>query len=263
MVKKWILIAVLAACILPLGGVRAQAVRGDEAFFRANQDFREGRYAEAARGYQGLVASGQANGHVYYNLGNAWLKMDRPGAAILNYERARLLIPRDADLAFNLSYALDRASDAPAPQGQALSSAVFWLRSFNLPELFWVFAALHVLLTASTAFWLFRRSDAAYYVLMACIFAWFAGALFFGLKYCQAASDDRAVVISKTAEALAGPEAGDTVLFRLREGTTVARERAEGQWVLVSLPGGKRGWMKGADVEGVVDGNLESRLLPF
>jgi hypothetical protein len=262
-VKKMILIMVLAACLLPYEPASAQGGTGDEAFFRANQDFRDGRYAEAARGYGELVAFGQAGGHVYYNLGNAMLKMNRPGLAILNYERAMILIPRDADLAFNLSMALDRRTNGVAPPGHTLSPVLFWLQSFNLAELFWAFAAFHAILFASLLLRLFRRSDWSYYLLMVCIFAWFAGALSFGLKYYQTASDHRAVVVSKTADALAGPEAGDTVLFRLHEGTFVTRERAESDRVLVSLPDGKRGWMKAHDVEGIVDRNLKAGLLLF
>jgi tetratricopeptide (TPR) repeat protein len=262
-VKKLMLIIAVAACLLPCGNARTQGREGDEVFSRANQDFREGRYAEAVHGYGELVASGQANGHVYYNLGNAELKTGRPGQAILNYERAMLLIPRDKDLAFNLTVALDRKDGTDSPPGQALSSVLFWLQSFNLPELFWIFALFHVLLFSSLLLWLFRRGDLTYYILMMCLFAWFMGALSFGLKYYQTASDKRAVVVAKTAEALAGPEAGDTVLFRLHEGAYAAIERREADRVLVSLPGGKRGWMKAADVEGIVDRNLSARLLPF
>jgi hypothetical protein len=257
------LILIMALFLLASGMARAQGRTGDEVFFKANQDFREGRYAEAARGYGELVSSGQADGHVYYNLGNAMLKMNRPGSAILDYERARLMIPRDADLAFNLSIALDKSSDAAGPPAKALSSVFFWLQSFSLPELFWLFALFHVLLFASGAFWLFRRTDWSYYLLLVCSFAWFTGVLSYGMKYYEIATDRRAVVVSPTADGLAGPEAGDTVLFRLHEGAYVTRERSEPSWVLVSLPGGKRGWMKAADVEGILDRNLRARLLPF
>ena len=77
------------------------------------------------------------------------------------------------------------------------------------------------------------------------------------------ASDRRAVVVSKTADVLAGPETGDTVLFRLPEGTYVVRERSEPSWILVSLADGKRGWMKARDAGEIVDRNLKARLLPF
>ena len=53
---------------------------------------------------------------LFYDLGNACIKSDRLGEAILWYERARLLSPRDEDVGANLHFASrgrkDRESDA-------------------------------------------------------------------------------------------------------------------------------------------------------
>ena len=38
-----------------------------------------------------------------YNVGNAYARAGKPGLAVLNYERARLLTPDDPDLAANLA----------------------------------------------------------------------------------------------------------------------------------------------------------------
>jgi tetratricopeptide (TPR) repeat protein len=261
--KKLMLILIAVSCLAFSATAWARNGTGDEAFFKANQDYRAGRYEEAAGGYRELAASGGANGHVYYDLGNALLKEGRPGEAILNYQRAALLIPRDADLAFNRTMALDQAGVAGAPPGEAFSSVFFWLPLLSMPEAFAIFAGLHALLFGALTLRLFLRRDWSYYLLMVCFFAWFTGALTFGLKYMATATDHRAVVVAKKADALAGPEKGDTVLFRLQEGAFANIERADGAWVLVSLPDGKRGWMKAAEVKGIVDRNLEARLLPF
>ncbi len=130
---KRVLLLTVLALLLPGLVWAAQALSGapEEVFFRANQSFREGRYVEAAQDYGLLVESGNAGGHIYYNLADAFFKMNSLGKAILNYERARLFIPRDEDLAFNLLYALDKRTDAVAPPGQPLSEALFWLGSFS------------------------------------------------------------------------------------------------------------------------------------
>ena len=39
-----------------------------------------------------------------YNLGNTYARQGKPGMAVLNYERARLLSPNDADIDANLDY---------------------------------------------------------------------------------------------------------------------------------------------------------------
>ena len=43
-----------------------------------------------------------------YNLGNAYARTGKPGLAVLNYERARLLDPSDPDLETNLRHVRDR-----------------------------------------------------------------------------------------------------------------------------------------------------------
>ena len=43
---------------------------------------------------------------LFYNLGNACFKSDRLGEAILWYERARLLSPRDEGIGANLHFSL-------------------------------------------------------------------------------------------------------------------------------------------------------------
>src|SRR3989304_5337713 len=84
----------------------------EELFFQANQAYKSGNYEEASKIYSELIINGPVSGHIYYNLGNSSFRQGDLGAAILNYERAKTLIPRDADLAFNLGYARERIRDA-------------------------------------------------------------------------------------------------------------------------------------------------------
>ena len=80
----------------------AKMTSAAELYITANRDYNEGRYQKAIEGYLRLFDSGYVNGHLYYNLGNAYFRSGQLGRAILNYKRAELLIPRDADLNFNL-----------------------------------------------------------------------------------------------------------------------------------------------------------------
>jgi len=99
----------------------------EELYFEANRAYKEDRYPEAIDGYLQLIGQGYVNGHLYYNLGNAYFRAGQIGRAILNYKRARLLIPRDADLNFNLHYALDQTQDAISADQNFLNQAFFWL----------------------------------------------------------------------------------------------------------------------------------------
>ncbi|MEY2547835.1 MAG: hypothetical protein QOD64_417, partial [Verrucomicrobiota bacterium] len=60
----------------------------DDVFAKANQAYAEGRYEEAANGYESLVSSGGRHPNLFYDLGNAKYRLGDFGQAILNYERA-------------------------------------------------------------------------------------------------------------------------------------------------------------------------------
>jgi len=111
---------------------RSQPNGWGEHFFRANQACKEGRFQDAVDEYERLIHAGHENGHIYYNLGNAYFRLERIGYAILNYERARAMIPRDADLNFNLRYARDQIQDAIEEPQDLMMMAFFWMESLSM-----------------------------------------------------------------------------------------------------------------------------------
>jgi tetratricopeptide (TPR) repeat protein len=229
--------------------LHAQTNGWEELFVRANQAFKEGQYQKAVDGYEQLIQSGHQNGHLYYNLGNAYFRIGDLGEAILNYERARILIPRDADLSFNLRNAQDQMQDAIAQSHDFIRMTFFWLDSVSLNELFWSFAILNILFWTSLLTRLFFRSEWNYYLPLILVVLWLIVGLSFGLKWYQVETDDRAVILEKEVNILAGPDENDTVLFKLHEGSIVHHERSEDGWYLVSLPDKKRGWIEAEAVE--------------
>jgi tetratricopeptide (TPR) repeat protein len=98
-------------CLACLCGAAASAwADGPETFDRANAMFEAGDFAGAAAAYQEILVEHGPRAPVYYNLGNSHLRMGDYGPAILAYERARLLAPRDPDLKSNLALARKTAA---------------------------------------------------------------------------------------------------------------------------------------------------------
>jgi tetratricopeptide (TPR) repeat protein len=244
------LILVSIAMIFVLGlHAGAQSSEWEKLFFKANQSFEEDRYQDAVDGYQRLIRAGHASGHVYYNLGNSYFRLNRLGQTILNYERARLLMPRDADLNFNLRHARDQIRDVIVESQGLIQMAFFWLDALSLNELFWGFAVLNVLFWGTLLTRLFYRSEWNYYLSVLLVVFWFIGGVSFGLKWYQVETDDRAVILEQEANILAGPDIKDTILFKLHEGAIVHHERSEDGWSLIRLQDNKRGWVKAESVE--------------
>ncbi|MDY6880711.1 MAG: hypothetical protein V2J25_04695 [Desulfatiglans sp.] len=228
---------------------RAQTEEGAEIFVQANQAFKADRFDEAAEGYKRLLHSGYQSGHLYYNLGNAYFKSDRLGRAILNYKRARLLIPRDADLNFNLSQALDRVVDDVPEEKSFVTMTFFWLDSLTLAELFFGFALINVFFWGILFIRLFIRVEWTYYAAFVLLIFWIVSGTSFGLKWYQIATNDRAVILHEEVSVMAGPDANDTILFKLHEGTTIRHERSEDGWSLVRLSKDRRGWVPSDSIE--------------
>jgi tetratricopeptide (TPR) repeat protein len=224
----------------------------EDLFFTANRSYKEGRFQEAADGYLRLLGSGLKNGHVYYNLGNAYLRLNELGRAILYYERARLLIPRDADLNFNLRYAHDQTLDAIPVSQSVISQSFFWLNNLTFLELFGAFVILNFAFFLILFTRLFYRAEWTYYVFLVLLIFTIISAISVSLKWYQLRTDDRAIVLKKEVDVLSGPDPQDTVLFKLHEGAIVNNERSEDGWVLVHLSEEKRGWVQSKDLERII-----------
>jgi len=113
-----------------------------EALFReANAAFREANelmasdpqeagdlYEKAILRYERIIRDGGIrNGKLYYNLGNAYFRIDDLGRAILNYRRAEELRPNDANLLQNLEFARQRRTDRiEASGGDRVAEIVFF-----------------------------------------------------------------------------------------------------------------------------------------
>jgi len=239
-------------CFFASDTIALQTSESEELFFSSNQAYRQGRFQEAIDGYSQLIRSGHKDGNLYYNLGNAYFRMDQLGRAILNYERAHLLMPGDADLNFNLSYARDKTQDAVPESQDLVSMTFFWLKDLSLAKLLWGFLVLNLLFWTALLIRLFSRFEWTYYASLISLILWIIAGISFGLKWHELNTDDRAVILKQEVNILAGPDIRDTVLFKLHAGTIVHYERSEDGWSLVRLPDKKRGWVKAGAVETVI-----------
>jgi tetratricopeptide (TPR) repeat protein len=218
-----------------------------ELFARANSLYEAGNYQGAADEYGKLVQRGYRGGNLYYNLGNAYLKLDRKGSAILYYKKALLLLPRDQDLKSNLEYALsiveDKIEPVPRPWlARRWDTAVGWftLREWRIAAvaIFWgLCAVLIALIYAPGARPALTRVSAAMAGLLL-----IASAAAFSRAYLE--GREQAVVLAREAKIRYGPSDKDVVAFILHEGAVAELKNEKGDWYQVSLPDGKAGWVE-------------------
>ncbi len=110
----------------------------------ANAAFAAGDYPKAVQYYQETIKHHGPAAARLFNLGNAHAKLQQFGPAILAYERAALLAPRDADVLANLRLTREAARSAnPAAPFDTTSPPPWWqapLHWLSLHEWSWLTA---------------------------------------------------------------------------------------------------------------------------
>jgi len=217
----------------------------DSDFDAGNRAYDEGKFLEARQHYEAQVARGEWTANLFYNLGNADQRLGAMGLAMLNYERALVLQPGQAEARANLQYLRKQGTVEIAP-------ADWRTRFFNLLT-FDRWLAIAVIAGWGMVFfalwpWFFRRKfTGAGGGGIACTvgIAILAG---FG-AYQTSGELDAAVVIVQEAEARQGPAERTPLAETLSAGTRVRVLSSQDEWHFCSLPGGTTAWLPAAAIE--------------
>lgn len=85
----------------------------DDAYMRGTKE----DYLEAIRLYNAAIKKDGISAAIYYNLGNAYYRVDSLAKAIICYERALRLDPTDKDIRANLDFVNGKTIDAQSANG--------------------------------------------------------------------------------------------------------------------------------------------------
>ena len=182
-----------------------------------------------------------------FNQANADVRNGKTGPAVLDYERALLLAPNDADIAANLHFVRARAGLPDAPENWFAHNLTFahpntlaWLGSFGV-----MLAGMSLLLIR-----LHPQRRLAFRSLTV------VGALLFATAIGSAITTwpkmNEAVVITGETSARVSPVLDAEPAFKLREGDTVTVCAERQSFALVQTLAGRSGWVARADLARVV-----------
>lgn len=235
----------LVLCLLA-GGPDAAAGTPQTVFSQANALYSQGQYAEAARAYEQILAAGHRSGNLYFNLGNAYFKNGRLGSSILNYERARRIVPGDTDVEANLAHARSVAGVDGCPPRLWHTLAFPLTHRLSTNGLVWTASAAYSLALVACAGYLLWPRRPCWLAAAAVL----AGGLFVvaGVSLArQIFLNDwqrPAVVLTdgKTPARFAPAETG-TEHFVLTQGALVRLLVSRPGWHQIARCDGKRGWV--------------------
>ena len=126
--KRYILIIIFISLFVRIAV--SQDTNKDK-FYQGVTYFTAGSYKEALQIWTDIYNTGYRSANLYYNIGNAYYKLNNIPLAILFYERAYLLKPADENINYNLQIArtliVDRFQEIPE---------LFFIKWYNFVSLF-------------------------------------------------------------------------------------------------------------------------------
>jgi tetratricopeptide (TPR) repeat protein len=212
-------------------------------------------YQHAAKIYEMVLKNG-VSPELYYNLGNAYYRMDNIPLAVLNYERALLLSPGDEDIRFNLQMARSKTIDKITPESEMFF--VTWYHALvNLTSVDgWAFMALLALGLAvvlalvylfTSPIWLRKLG---FFGAFGLLLVFIVANVFAYAQKQSFISRSGAIIMAPAATVKSTPAKQGTDLFILHEGTKVEiTDGAMKQWKRIRVSDGKEGWIETSQIE--------------
>jgi len=224
-------------------------------FEQGSQSYATGKYQDAINSWTKVLSNEKHSSSLFFNLGNAYYKLNQIGPSVFYYEKALLLDPTDSEIKNNLAFAENARVDAI----ETLPKSVFskWYSStsgqFSFDGWAWIavaFSLLFVCLFLGYYFAIAERKKRMLFV--TAIVSLLLLCVSIAMAY-QTAKDIRqdapAIIFAESTEVRSEPNMGSETSFTLHEGTKVQILTEEKNWVRIQIADGKDGWMPLSDLK--------------
>jgi tetratricopeptide (TPR) repeat protein len=233
--------------LLILCGVYIAEAQSPETYFEnANRAYADGDYQLALDLYSKIIEDKIESGEVYFNMGNAHFKMNNIGLSMLYYEKARLYLEGDPALEQNIRLTqlrvVDKIDAVPILFLEEWWTALLNLFSYN--TLLWLTLFLFTLLIVLIITQLFLNRRYLRRLI------WIFSAVFFVAFFISVSqiieieNTKSGIILEDKVSVVSEPNLDGTEVFILHEGTKVSVNRELNDWLEISIPDGKTGWLK-------------------
>jgi len=215
----------------------------------ADSAYNAKQFTEAAGLYEKILSDGYESAELYYNLGNTYFNLNNLPSAILNYERAKVLAPRDSDINFNLNIANSMITDKieVVPEIFYVRWWKSWRNSFNLHT--WTIASISVFLFLVISIGIFVLSGSVtvrkigFWTGLVSVLLGIASFTMTYSKYDIESKHLEAIVFDPTITIKSSPNKLGKDLFVIHEGTKVIILEEMNDWANIKIANGSTGWM--------------------
>jgi len=226
----------------------------DSIFDQSNAFYTDGKYQMAIDGYQDILNSGYESAELYYNLGNAYYKLNNIPESNFFYEKARSISPTDEDILINLSFAqnlrIDKIEKLPITQTQNFKINILNLLSEKgwsvlLIILAWIACVSFVLYLSVNNSGNKRIFFTQFIILMIGLIV--VSTINYEKKNLN--NEKFAIIYDKEIEVWSEPNKISELKFLLHEGTKVKQVDTIQDWVNIQLENGTLGWIQSSSIK--------------
>lgn len=225
-------------------------------FDAGNKAYNESNFQEAISSYERILDSGVHSAELYFNLANAYYKLNRIAPSIYYYEKALQLSPNDKEIKSNLAFAQNMTIDAIEVIPEVGLSKIFkgFVNTFSFD--LWALISVILVIVFVLLFLGYYFSQATAKKRLAFVVS--SGslivavvALFFAFqKFEYDRKDQPAIVFAQESEVKTDPNLRSEIAFVIHEGTKVqVLEHYQENWTKIKLSDGKTGWIVSEDVK--------------
>ncbi len=224
-------------------------------FDQGKEHYNEANYEAAITSWESILESGEHSAALYFNLGNAYYRIDQIAPSIYYYEKALKLAPGDPEIKNNLAFAQNQTIDIiePLPKNlfstwiertTQLFSFDYWAKTAIIFSIGFVFLFLgyYFSVVAMKKRLFFIGSFLSLFISLGCVFFAFS-------NYAQVNNNKTAILFASSSQVRSEPLERAELSFVIHEGTKVKIISEEADWVRIKLADGKDGWMQKGDLK--------------
>ena len=222
----------------------------NDIFVVANEKYNSLDFVGAIEKYNELLKGGFHSSELYFNLGNAYYKLDSLAQSIYYYEKGLKYFPNDSSLTQNLEYLNNLTIDDIESLPEDIISMQFnyLLNYFSFNN--WSIITIITAILSCFIFLLYFLSKSSkykrtYFTIFILSFMLTSSLLFVNFKiYNVQTTIEFGIVYNDVIEVNFEPNEKSEVLFEIHEGTKVEIiENFDTDWLKIKLSNGQIGWV--------------------
>ena len=239
---------ILNIILLTIGMTYAQDL--DLLFSDGNKSYNNGEFDDAVQVYEDILNQGFYSADLYYNLGNAYYRLEDFGNARWSYEMGSSIEPRDRDIIHNLTLVKQKIPNAlEVPDSQILNFINNFLASFTYSDFIFFTSLILFFYSISSIFYRINPSNLTVLFYYFFIVLFFLGTSSSGIKFLWEKNNNFGIILNDETQLYSAPFLNNDIKISIFfSGNKVKIEQKTDKWLEISSMDGRKGWIRLKDI---------------